>query len=193
MTAVLFDLFGVFLKPRTETERIRVENAVGADARIWPIYEELRPAYDRGDIGDERFWRQLQVRAGLEPLDIYEAVVADWATSIEANPEMVELFDSLDDSDICAGVLANIPLGLAKKVQAKHRWLDYFDAVVFSCDIGVIKPDPRMYAVAVDAMGVHAKDIIYFSDNPRNVLAAQEAGLQAILFTGPDCVRAALA
>jgi len=193
MNAVLFDLFGVLLRERTDAGRRRVERAVGGDAGMWPIYDDLRPAYDSGDVSDERFWRQLQVRAGLDPFDISEAVAADWESSMEEDPEMVALALSLIDDRVCTGILSNLPAGLAKRARAEHEWLGRFDAVTMSCDIGVIKPDPRAYAVALDAMGVPAKGTFYFDADPVNVAAAAELGMNAVLFTGVESVREALA
>ncbi|SMG16904.1 putative hydrolase of the HAD superfamily [Corynebacterium pollutisoli] len=192
MKAVLFDLFGVLLKERDDAGRRRVELAVGGDAAIWPIYEDLRPAYDSGDVGDERFWRQLQVRAGLEPFDITEAVAADWESTIQEDEEMVSFALSLIDDRVCTGILSNLPAGLAKRARAEHEWLERVDAVTMSCDIGLIKPDPRAYAVALDAMGVSAKDTVYVDADPVNVAAAAELGMQAVHFTGIESVREAL-
>ena len=192
MKAVLFDLFGVLLKERDDAGRRRVELAVSGDAAIWPIYEDLRPAYDSGDVSDERFWRQLQVRAGLDPFDISEAVAADWESSMGENEEMVALALSLIDDRVCTGILSNLPAGLAKRARAEHEWLERVDAVTMSCDIGLIKPDPRAYAVALDAMGVSAKDTVYVDADPVNVAAAAELGMQAVHFTGIESVREAL-
>ena len=192
MKAVLFDLFGVLLKERDDAGRRRVELAVGSDAAIWPIYEDLRPAYDSGDVGDERFWRQLQVRAGLEPFDITEAVAADWESTMQEDEEMVSFALSLIDDRVCTGILSNLPAGLAKRARAEHEWLERVDAVTMSCDIGLIKPDPRAYAVALDAMGVSAKDTVYVDADPVNVAAAAELGMQAVHFTGIESVREAL-
>ena len=192
MKAVLFDLFGVLLKERDDAGRRRVELAVGGDAAIWPIYEDLRPAYDSGDVGDERFWRQLQVRAGLEPFDITEAVAADLESTMQEDEEMVSFALSLIDDRVCTGILSNLPAGLAKRARAEHEWLERVDAVTMSCDIGLIKPDPRAYAVALDAMGVSAKDTVYVDADPVNVAAAAELGMQAVHFTGIESVREAL-
>ena len=192
MKAVLFDLFGVLLKERDDAGRRRVELAVGGDAAIGPIYEDLRPAYDSGDVGDERFWRQLQVRAGLEPFDITEAVAADWESTMQEDEEMVSFALSLIDDRVCTGILSNLPAGLAKRARAEHEWLERVDAVTMSCDIGLIKPDPRAYAVALDAMGVSAKDTVYVDADPVNVAAAAELGMQAVHFTGIESVREAL-
>lgn len=189
MSALLFDLYGVLLKERTDAGRQRVEHAVGGDAGIWPVYDDLRPAYDSGDVGDERFWRQLQVRAGLASFDIVEAVEADWESSMAEDPEMVAYVLSLIHAGYCCGILSNVPAGLAKRARAGHGWFDRFDAVTMSCDIGLVKPDPRAFAVALDAMGASAKETVFFDADPVNVRAAEEFGLRSVLFTGPDSVK----
>ncbi|GAB2503295.1 Alpha-D-glucose-1-phosphate phosphatase YihX [Corynebacterium atrinae] len=192
MTALLFDLFGVLLKERTDAGRRRVERAIGADENMWPIYDELRPAYNVGDVSDERFWRQLQIRAGLETIDIAEAIAADWESTSAADPEMVALVKELFDARVRLGILTNIPAGLAKQVRAEHTWIDSFDAVTLSCDIGVAKPDPRAFAVAAAALNVAPKEVLYFDADPINVAAANESGLKALLFTGTESVRKVL-
>jgi putative hydrolase of the HAD superfamily len=189
MSALLFDLYGVLLKERTDAGRRRVELAVGGDARIWPVYDDLRPAYESGDVGDERFWRQLQVRAGLAPFDIVEAVEADWESSMAQDPAMVGYVLSLIDAGFSCGILSNVPAGLAKRAREEHGWFDRFEAVTMSCDIGLVKPDPRAFAVALDAMGVSAKETVFFDADPVNIKAAEEFGLRSVLFTGPGSVK----
>lgn len=189
MTSLLFDLDGVLLKPKSPQGKRRVEQVLGADERIWGIYDALRPAYDSGEVSDERFWRQLQIRAQLEPFDYAEAMVADRETSGEAEQEMVGLVSALIDEGWRCGVLANLPVGLSTRLRKEHAWLERFAAVTFSCDIGVAKPDHRAFAVALDAMGASAKDTLFFDDDPEYVAAAEESGLHGVLYTGPESVR----
>lgn len=188
MTSLLFDLDGVLLRNKTVAGRRRVEQAAGTDDRMWEIYDDLRPAYDSGDVSDERFWRQLQIRAQLEPFDYSEAIVADWEASLHEDTEMVELVTWLIDEGWRCGILANLPPGLGQRARENLTWLEKFEAVTFSGDIGVAKPDHRAFAVAIDAMGASAKDTVFFDDRSDYVAAAEEAGLQSVLFTGPQSV-----
>ncbi|CNF83358.1 HAD-superfamily hydrolase [Mycobacterium tuberculosis] len=68
--------------------------------------------------------------------------------------------------------------------------LDRFDALVYSCRIGVVKPDPRAYEICAERLGVKPADVLFFDDTERNVRGAREAGMRAELFTGPSQVRA---
>lgn len=194
---VLFDMYGVLLKMPTAADQRRVEQAAGQGAdvaeQLWPVYEELRPALDAGLVSDVAFWRQIGLRLRQPDLDVYEAISADYAPCVEAQPEVVEVARELVAAGHCVGVLSNIPATLAARVRSRHaEWLDTFDSLTFSCDIGVAKPDPRAYEVAVDAMGVAAQDTLFVDDRRAYLAGAEAAGLRTHLFTGVPALRRAL-
>jgi putative hydrolase of the HAD superfamily len=57
-----------------------------------------------------------------------------------------------------------------------------FDAEVFSCEVGMLKPDPRIYALACDRLGVAPGDALFVGDGANDELAgAERAGLHAVM------------
>ena len=57
-----------------------------------------------------------------------------------------------------------------------------FDATVFSCSVGLRKPDPRIYELACEQLGVEPADAIFVGDGANDELAgAQRLGMQAVL------------
>jgi putative hydrolase of the HAD superfamily len=57
-----------------------------------------------------------------------------------------------------------------------------FDATVFSCDVGMCKPDPRIYRLAEDRLACPARDCLYVGDGGHDELAgAQHVGMTAVL------------
>ncbi|WP_165164777.1 HAD family hydrolase [Corynebacterium qintianiae] len=194
MDALLFGLSGVVLEPRTAAGRSRVERAAGAldTDRFWSVYRDLRPAYDIGDVSDVRWWRQVAIRAGLDDPDIQEAVAADAGTLSEARRDMVDCLLGLVDVGWACGVVDNAPAVVAAHLRAAHPWLGELDAVTFSCDIGVAKPDPTVYRVAVEAMGAKLTSTVYFDHREDWVEAARRLGMRAVLFTCAPDVRKAL-
>ena len=194
MDALLFGLSGVLLEPRSDAGRARVERALGAmDAEtFWAVYEDLRPAYDIGDVSDTRWWQQVAVRAGIPDPDIQEALAADIDTTVTPRRDMVDCLLELVDAGWTCGVIENVPAAVAQRIRATHPWLDVLDAVTFSCDIGVAKPDPAAYRVAVEAMGAKLTSTTYFDHRADCVEAAAHAGMRAVLVTDADDVRKAL-
>lgn len=57
-----------------------------------------------------------------------------------------------------------------------------FDAEVFSCSVGLRKPDPRIYRLACDQLGVRPEQAMFVGDGANDELAgAERAGLRAVL------------
>ena len=61
-----------------------------------------------------------------------------------------------------------------------------FDAEVFSCTVGLRKPDPRIYLLACEQLGVDPEDATFVGDGANDELAgAERVGMTAILFERP--------
>lgn len=67
---------------------------------------------------------------------------------------------------------------------AKFRLRDCFDAFVSSCDVGMRKPDPGIFLMALGVAQAKAEDCIYFDDRPMVVAAAAILGIQAFQHKG---------
>jgi len=66
-------------------------------------------------------------------------------------------------------------------VWAETAFAGLFDAEVFSCDVGLLKPDPRSYAVTCERLGVDPADALFVGDGANDELAgAERAGLRAV-------------
>lgn len=194
MTTFLFDFYGVLLRHRTLAEQNQLVHAVGAEDpdEFWRVVTELRPAYDAGLVSDESYWAQVRSRLGLPEFDVQDVVDADFRYCTGADEEMRDFALGLVDAGHTVGALSNIPLGLAAMVRRDNPWLDNFAALTLSCDIGLAKPDPRAYAVAVDALGARPEDTFFIDDTAANVEAARALGLQAHYFDGIAGLRAAV-
>jgi epoxide hydrolase-like predicted phosphatase len=58
---------------------------------------------------------------------------------------------------------------------------ELFEVVVDSCHAGVRKPDPRIFGLALDALGVAAGHSVFLDDHPANVAAAEALGMSGIV------------
>jgi glucose-1-phosphatase len=75
--------------------------------------------------------------------------------------------------------------------QVWHR----FDPVLFSCELGAVKPDPAIFRAALDRLGCAPADVLFLDDRPTNVTAARGLGLAAETYVdarqAADRIRAA--
>jgi putative hydrolase of the HAD superfamily len=63
-----------------------------------------------------------------------------------------------------------------------------FDAVVISCEVGLSKPDPRIYQLCLDRLGLRAPETLFVDDRADNVEGAARLGLRTLQFEGPDAL-----
>ena len=67
-------------------------------------------------------------------------------------------------------------------VWPETPFADLFDSTVFSCSVGLLKPDPRIYDLACKELGVAPSEAIFVGDGANDELAgAERAGLRAVL------------
>lgn len=122
-------------------------------------------------------------RTGIR-LDIRELARAA-ARGEELNPKMLDLVRDVHNRCATALLTNNV---------AEAGWratfpFELFDAVVDSSDVGVRKPDPRIYTELTRRMAVPAESIVFIDDLPENLPAATQQGIHTILFTGVEDLR----
>ena len=188
---LLVDLPGALVHtPREHRHHALLQAAGIYDAQLpqaqkfWQVFSELRPAHCSGDIGDQRFWQQIIARVRLDDCDIAEAVAADTDAGSWLDTEAWGCIESLADAGIPIAGTANCSLSQSQHLRQQYPCLEELDALVLSCDIGVVLPDERMLHVAVDALGASARETVFISTNEGHLAAAAELGMRARLYMG---------
>jgi putative hydrolase of the HAD superfamily len=78
-------------------------------------------------------------------------------------------------------LVTNGPSDLQRRKLALTGLAEHFDVVVASCDVGAGKPDPAMFAVALEALGVAAEDAVMVgNDVDRDIAGAAAAGVRSL-------------
>jgi HAD superfamily hydrolase (TIGR01549 family) len=105
----------------------------------------------------------------------------------------VALLDRLAARGAPLGLLTNMPADQQDACFRHCTRLHLFQAIVVSGVEKIAKPDPRIYALALERLGVRAEETLFVDDSPRNVKGAARAGLAAHRFTTPEALGEALA
>lgn len=143
-------------------------------------------------------WNEQQDggRSLQEGTDILVAQFPEHAENIRAFysrwPEMlggaidgtVELFKQLKDSGkYKIYALTNWSAETFGIAQSKYDFLNWFDGIVVSGTEKTRKPFPEFYQILLDRYDVKPEDALFIDDNKRNVLAAEQMGINSIHFT----------
>ena len=78
------------------------------------------------------------------------------------------------------GILSNSADGARREEQRRYGFEQLVDEIVYSHEVGLAKPDPRVYRLTEQRLGVAGEEIVFIDDVARNVEAARELGWAAV-------------
>jgi putative hydrolase of the HAD superfamily len=155
-------------------------------------YWEPRHDYDSG-TPDLVYWRAVGARLGVEVDEALSARLTDvdvrgW---LRPDPSVLELLADLASEGVPLALLSNASATFAR-VAEREPWTRHFRHLVFSGDLGVAKPDPRIFAALAERIGADPRDCVFFDDRQVNVDGANAAGLTGVLWQGSSHARSVL-
>ncbi|OXM15181.1 HAD family hydrolase [Paenibacillus herberti] len=99
----------------------------------------------------------------------------------------LELLEQLRSKEIKLGLITNGSVHSQNSKIDQVQLRSYFDAVIVSDEVQLKKPDPKIFELALERLGVTAASSIYIGDHPRNdVTGAKSAGLGTIWLRGAE-------
>jgi len=183
--AVIFDFGGVLCFPPTEQQLAEAAALCGLSVEAFVHAFWLnRRNYDRGH-DPAAYWRDIAGRAGrtFDDAMVAEMVKREIDFWTRFDERVMRWVRQLQAARYGTGILSNLPRPLGEGLRATHGFLDAFDQVTFSYELGCIKPEREIYEHAVHGLGIPAEETAFLDDRLENVEGARAAGLQAILFT----------
>ena len=190
--AVIFDYGRVLSLAPSEAELQEFAALVGVtEPPFFEIYSATRLDYDAGRADFRQHWRAFADATGVElrPAQVERIAGMETLMWLRVNPEALALAREIKANRVRTAILSNIPHDLLADVR-KFRWLDEFEVKIWSCELGVLKPDPAIYRVCLDALGCPAERTLFFDDRANNVEAARDLGMEAHIFESTEQARA---
>lgn len=194
--AVIFDYGGVLCRPPATSDIDRLAAPFGLPRdKFWRMYARLRGPYDRGMIDAREYWRTMAQCAGvlLSEAQYASLEAIDLEMWSGYNESMLALAAELRDAGVKTGILSNMLTDMLAKLRAETDWLPLFDVQIYSCDLGLAKPDEAIYARLIEELGVAPSRTLFIDDFGPNVEGAKRAGLQSVLFESEPQLRDYLA
>lgn len=192
--AVVFDYGRVLTHSPSPDDLAQFTDLSGIDdpAAFWQLYGESRDAYDCGHCDYREHWARFCDAAGVwiteEQVEKLAKLELDVWT--RENHEMLALARNIKEAGLKTAILSNMPHDLLAEMRASFDWLADFDVQIWSCELGVVKPNPEIYRVCLKALGCEPSRALFFDDRPRNVEGAVRVGIEAHVFISPQQARA---
>ncbi len=189
MSTIVFDFAGVLFnwQPvrllQRELPGVIYSDADAAHwvAQIFQSYGGDWAEYDRGTVEPGALALQIAARTGLSQVDV-RRVIDGVAGELQAMPASVALLSRLRRAGQPMYFLSNMPGPVADVLERKNEFIGWFAGGMFSARVGLIKPEPAIFEMAVQRFGVPAQELVFIDDHGPNVLAARAAGWQALQF-----------
>ena len=184
--AVFWDLGGVLVRTHDWSGRSRWEKRVGLlphelERIVFRGEMGVRATLGQADVDDVWTWVLQQLKL---PESERDALSRDFFSGDRVDEKLVEFIRSLRPA-YKMGMISNAWPNLRQWIENEWYIADAFDHIVISAEVGIAKPDPRIYHLALDGMGVAADEAVFIDDFEENIDGAGAVGMHAIHFKDP--------
>lgn len=183
--AVFFDLGGVILRTEHSAPRTKLAESLGLTyAGIEKLVFESDSSRQAslGLISEQQHWHNIARSLGL-PDDRIDHLRTEFFAGDRLDLDLLELMRSLRPN-IRVGLISNAWSGMRDWVISRN-FADVFDDMVISAEIGIAKPDARIYQAAMQNLHALPDGSVFLDDTLKNVEAARNIGMHAIHFVQP--------
>ncbi|HEY7340999.1 MAG TPA: HAD family phosphatase [Ktedonobacterales bacterium] len=187
--AVVFDIGGVLEvtpDPQMREFNVRWEAQFGLqpgelDERMARM-EHLWRAGSLGECAEADVERGLREIAGPSQQQVDTYMAAMWQEYVGTlNVELADYFRGLRPPYL-TGIISNSFVGAREREEALYRFSELADPIIYSHEVGIAKPDPRIYALTCERMGIQPTEMIFLDDAERCVEGARALGIHGVLF-----------
>ena len=190
LKAVIFDVGGVLLRTEKQILRGDWEQRLGlqpGEAGHIVFNSDMGQAAQLGHVSDAELWTWIQAHLGLNNEDL-TAFKRDFFAHDRLDTGLLAYIDRLR-ARYTVGLLSNATSAARQLFSETYPIAPHFDSLTISAEEGIMKPDPRIFQIALARAGIAPEEGLFMDDFIENVAGARRTGMSAIHFTDPDGAR----
>jgi len=181
--AILLDAGGVFFKGS-------LDNFVKKASKILKIKFEtiksektlLNNKLVGGKIGVRKYFREyFNIYISNEQM---KKLIKLWNRTWIADKEMIKIVKILKRKYTLA-LFSNLDKN-NDKIYRKKGWYDYFDHLILSFELGLIKPSKKIFKIALKKLKLKSNNCLFIDDQKDNLVIAKKLGMKSLLFKNPQ-------
>ncbi|KKS94937.1 MAG: Beta-phosphoglucomutase/glucose-1-phosphate phosphodismutase [Microgenomates group bacterium GW2011_GWC1_43_13] len=181
ISAVIFDLDGTILEDEDEYGRAfnKVLKSLGVDSKTFIPQAK--------GVGVKENWfaliKKYNIKTNKSPevlaMETQEAYLRE-INEITIRPGFSEFAEDLKDSGIPIALATSNNWEVTEKILNKVGLQAVFEAVTTVEEVARSKPDPALFTLTADKLGVEMEECLVIEDSPSGVEAAQSAGMKVV-------------
>ncbi|MGD8744688.1 MAG: HAD family phosphatase [Candidatus Woesebacteria bacterium] len=182
--AIIFDAFDTLISDgvRIAAERMTRKLNLSDTNEFWskiPSWQKNWKNLWLGKINEEKMRKMVSDEIGKE---IAEKFYSLWKSETKSNPDMISLVEEIKKRDTFKlALLANTPPLMFEYIK-KQVPLALFNVVIASCEVGLMKPDEKIYKLLLKKLNVEPNRCLLIDDRKDNLTAADKLGMNTIHF-----------
>lgn len=181
--AVVFDVGGVLA---TGDQNIGVNAYMAKKLKIsldhW--FDAIDSSYAdsiEGKISEEKALSIISRNLEISPKKLSKLLSKAYKKKFKRNKKVYRLAFKLKKKGYKIAILSD-QWPPSKRALIPKKYIKHFDTVVVSCDVGVRKPDSKIYRITLKKLGVKAKESLFIDNREWNIIPAKKLGMKTILF-----------
>jgi putative hydrolase of the HAD superfamily len=152
-----------------------------AEGNIGDVFEENHDPITQGFVSPKEFWEKCIQKFGLKNAENYN-FLDSWVSDYKPIPETHELVARIAPK-YRVGILSNIYKCMLTRLLEKNMITNVnYEQIIFSCDVGMMKPHQDIYLLAQERAGVDPKDILLVDDREDSIKGASDVGWNTFRF-----------
>jgi putative hydrolase of the HAD superfamily len=184
-SACLVDVYGTLLTCDFRGRDARVAELAGVDRQVWKhAYERVEPADGVGQVTRAEMYEIMLRTCGVKPrAELVRELVATDRDMLLGTARLFDdalpFLDLLRSRDMAIALVSNCG-DHTRPLLTSLDLIELTDAAVLSCEVGMIKPSPRIFRYALTELGVDAADALFVDDQAAFCAGAEVAGVSAV-------------
>ncbi len=185
--AILFDIGGVLVRTVDRAPRQALAEQLGMsaiDLEALVFGGESGQRAQLGQIDEAEQWTYACRQVGW-PLERAMDFRAQFFAGDELDVELLAYIGRLHRT-YKTGIISNAMNGTRALIEGPWEMTSRFDAIVLSGEVGVMKPDPHIYLLALARLDVQPEQAVFIDDFQHNIDGARAVGMHGIHFRSPE-------
>ena len=191
--AVIWDIGGVLVRTEDREPRMRQAERLGLtrEALVYLVFDsEMGQKAQLGAVSAKELLEYVCQAVHL-PVEEAANFEQEFFAGDRLDADLVNYIRSLR-TRYRTGIISNAWDDVRLMINERWKMADAFDQIVLSAEVKIGKPDPRIFKLALENLGVAPEEAVFIDDFAHNIEGARAVGMHAIQFQTAEQIRADL-
>jgi len=185
LKAIIWDWGGVFCVAGEHFSNQRMlEQAGMTPEQMSDSSKDIEREFYLGEISEAEFWNRIIEKYSLKGIS-REDLRKSYFESYRPYPEIIDIAKKVRQNYKTA-LLSNLAVDMSERIRKLHGIDNLFEIKIFSHEVGMMKPDERIYNLMLDKLQLKPQECLFIDDSKTNTDAAERLGINTIHFKTPE-------